>query len=97
MHSKGLSGVQGLRFCAPNTWEGPGFEPWSGTRSHMSQLRVHMPQQRSTIACAKTKTQFNQIKVFNIKKKNTHTPMYIAALSTTAKTRKEPKWPSIDD
>ena len=35
--------VQWLRLCAPNAG-GPGLIPGQGTRSHMPQLRVHMPQ-----------------------------------------------------
>ena len=39
---------------------GPGSTPGQGTRSHMLQLRVHMPQLK--ILCATTKTQHSQKK-----------------------------------
>ena len=38
-------GSHWLRLHAPNV-RGPGLIPGQGTRSHMLQLRVHMPQQR---------------------------------------------------
>ena len=33
------------KLCSPNTG-GPGFNPCQGARSHMLQLRVHIPQLR---------------------------------------------------
>ena len=45
--------VQGLRFQAPRA-EGLGFIPGQGTRSHMLQLRVRMPQLQIPHAAAKT-------------------------------------------
>ena len=35
--------VQWLRLCAPNAG-GPGLIPGQGTRSHIQQLRSHMPK-----------------------------------------------------
>ena len=35
--------VQWLRLCAPNA-RGPGLIPGQGTRSHVLQLRIRMPQ-----------------------------------------------------
>ncbi|TEA40864.1 hypothetical protein DBR06_SOUSAS13310011, partial [Sousa chinensis] len=35
--------IQWLRLCLPNVGD-PGSIPDQGTRSHMPQLRVHMPQ-----------------------------------------------------
>ena len=43
-HALGASlAVQWLRLHTPNA-TGPGSFPGQGTRSHMLQLRVHMPQ-----------------------------------------------------
>ena len=42
-HSETSLVVQWLRLCAPNTG-GLGSIPSQGTRSHMLQLRVYMPQ-----------------------------------------------------
>ena len=49
----------------------PSSVPHQGTRSHMLQLRIHMPQlknphatMRSKILCAAAKTQHSQIKLF---------------------------------
>ena len=50
--------VQWLRLHALNTG-GPGSIPGWGTRSHMPQLRVHMPQ--LNVLHAATKTQCSQI------------------------------------
>ena len=55
--------VQWLRLRTPNTG-GPGSIPGQGTRSHMPQLGVLMPQLK--IPHAATKTKLSQI---NIKKK----------------------------
>ena len=59
--------VQGLRLCTPNTG-GPGPIPGGKTRSHMLQLRVHMPHLKILHAAmnmedsdAATKTQWSQI------------------------------------
>ena len=41
--------VQWLRLCAPNAGA-PGLMPGQGTRSHMPQLRVRMPQLGPSIA-----------------------------------------------
>lgn len=50
---RGLPGGPGLKtLCAPSKM-GPSFDPWSGTRSRMLQLRVHIPPQ--TIPHAATK------------------------------------------
>ena len=49
---------------------GPGVHSFSGqrTRSHMPQLRVHIPQQRMKTLRAATKTRHSQIKfVFFLK------------------------------
>ena len=53
--------AQWIRLCAPDAG-GPVSIPDQGTRSHMSQLRVHMPQLRSLPAA--TKTRHNQIKKY---------------------------------
>lgn len=47
--------------CTPNA-RGPGSNPGQGKRSHVLQLRVHMPQGRWKILCVTTKTWQNQIK-----------------------------------
>ena len=48
---QGLSPVvQWLRLCAPNAG-GLGSIPGQGTRSHMLQLRVHVPQLKKDPAC----------------------------------------------
>ncbi|TEA30083.1 hypothetical protein DBR06_SOUSAS18210011, partial [Sousa chinensis] len=47
--------AQWLRLCAPNAG-GPGLIPGQGTRSHMPQLRVCMPQLRSQRAATKEPT-----------------------------------------
>ncbi|TEA39747.1 hypothetical protein DBR06_SOUSAS31510017, partial [Sousa chinensis] len=44
--------AQWLRLHAPNAG-GPGSIPGQGTRSHMPQLRVRIPQQRSPHASTK--------------------------------------------
>ncbi|TEA22649.1 hypothetical protein DBR06_SOUSAS14710042, partial [Sousa chinensis] len=44
--------VQWLRLCAPNAG-GPGAIPGQGTRSHMLQLRVHVPQLKLPHAATK--------------------------------------------
>ncbi|TEA25080.1 hypothetical protein DBR06_SOUSAS6010062, partial [Sousa chinensis] len=44
--------VQWLRLRIPNAG-GPGSIPGQGTRSHMLQLRVHMPQLRIPHAATK--------------------------------------------
>ena len=41
--------VQWLRLCAPNAGD-PGSIPGQGTRSHMLQLRVCMPQLKTPYA-----------------------------------------------
>ena len=46
--------VQRLRLRTPKAG-GPGSTHGQGTRSHMSQLRVCMPQRRSRTSCATTK------------------------------------------
>ena len=53
--------VQWLRLLTPNAG-GPGSIPGQGTRSHMLQLQVHVPQLK--ILCAATKTQRSQIIFF---------------------------------
>ena len=50
--------VQRLRFHAPSSG-GPGLIPGQGTRSHMQQLRVPLPQLK--IPCAATETWCSQI------------------------------------
>ena len=45
--------VQWLGLCAPNI-EGLGLVPGWGTRSHLLQLRVHMPQLKICNAATKT-------------------------------------------
>ena len=50
--------VEWLRFWAPNAGD-LSLIPGQGTRSHMSQLRVHILQGK--ILCATTKTQHSQI------------------------------------
>ena len=52
--------VQWLRLHAPSTG-GPGLVPGQGSRSHMLQLRVHMPQLK--VPRAATKTQYSPIKL----------------------------------
>lgn len=66
-------GGPGLRLCAPkmrgargstpktlcSQCGGPGFNPWSGTRSHLLQLRVHQPQLK--IPWASTRTRRSQV------------------------------------
>ena len=54
-------GVQWLRLCAPHA-PGSDLIPGQGTRSHMLQLRVHMPQLK--ILRAATKTRHSQINYF---------------------------------
>ena len=44
--------IQWLTFCTLNAG-GPELDPGWGSRSHMLQLRVHLPQ--PNILCAKTK------------------------------------------
>ena len=53
--------VQWLRLHTPNAG-GPGLIPGQGTRSHMWQLRVLMPQLK--ILCAITKTWCSQINIY---------------------------------
>ena len=50
--------VQWLRLRAPNTG-GPGSIPGQGTRSHMPQLRVFMPQLKTLHAATKDPTHCN--------------------------------------
>ena len=62
--------VQWLRLHAPNAG-GPGSIPGQGTKSHMLQLRVRMPQLK--VPRATTKTQHSQInKYFFFKKHITY-------------------------
>ena len=56
--------VQWLRLCAPNAG-GPGSTPDLGTRSHMLQLRIRIPQLR--ILHVSMKTWCSQINIKNIK------------------------------
>ena len=58
--------AQWLRLRTPNAGA-PGLIPGSGTRFHMLQLSVHMPQLK--ILYASTKTLHTQTNI-NIKKKN---------------------------
>ena len=46
--------VHGLRHCTLNVG-GPGSIPGQGARSHISQLRVHMPQLKMPHAATKTR------------------------------------------
>ena len=52
--------VQRLRLHTPSAG-GPGLTPGQGTRSHETQLRIHVPQWRLKIPGAAAKTQHNQI------------------------------------
>ena len=65
VHCQAFSGtslvVQWLGFHAPSTGV-LGSSPDQGTRSHMLQLRVHMPQLK--ILRAATKTRHSQINYF---------------------------------
>ena len=59
--------VQWLRLRAPGAG-GPGSIPGQGTRSHVLQLKIRMPQMKilhaaTKIPCAATKTQCTQIKI----------------------------------
>ena len=56
--------VQWLRLHISNA-RGPGSIPGEGTRLHMPQLRVCMPQRRSKIQRATTKTGHSQINKFS--------------------------------
>ena len=56
--------VQGLRLLVQG---GPGSIPGQRTRSHMSQIRVHMPKQRLKIPCAATKTWHSQVNKYFLK------------------------------
>ena len=59
--------VQRLRLQSPNAG-GPGTIPGQGTRSHMTPVRVHMPQ--LNISHAATKTQHRQINKYINENKN---------------------------
>ena len=61
LHKKALGiclVIQWLRFCGPNAGS-LGSIPGQGTRSHMLQLRVFMPQRK--IPCAKSKIRYSQV------------------------------------
>ena len=61
--------VQRLRLCTPNAG-GLGSIPGQGTRSHILQLRVRMPQLK--ILHAATKTQHSQIFFLKIMREKLH-------------------------
>ena len=65
--------VQWLRLCAPNAG-GLVSIPGQGTRSHLQQLRVHMPQLKTLHAATKTPVQPN--KKTKIKKMNLNESVY---------------------
>ena len=55
--------VQWLRLCTPNSG-GLGSIPGQGTRSHMPQLRVRMPQLKIPHAATKTRCSQINIKIY---------------------------------
>ena len=65
--------VQWLGLHAPNAG-GPGSCPGQGTR-------FHMPQLRSKVLCAATKTGYSQINKINIKKKKSRESQFVKDLS----------------
>ena len=56
--------VQWLRLCTPRV-EGPGSIPGQGTRSYMLQLRVRMPQLR-TSGVMKKRPHVLQVKILHV-------------------------------